>query len=121
MNSCWLRWDSFVIELSDPTAAAVPSYVERLAGSDRYGTAAAVSASVFTNPSAVSKVFVATGGDFPDALAAAAAGGFVGGPVLLVGDTVPVATASELARLNPSVIYVVGGTAVISNSVASML
>ena len=113
--------DSFVIELSDPTAAAIPSYVERLSGADRYGTAAAVSASVFTNPSAVSKVFVATGGNFPDALAAAAAGGYVGGPVLLVGDTVPAATASELARLNPSVIYVVGGTSVVSSAVESAL
>jgi putative cell wall-binding protein len=56
-------------------------------------------------------VYVATGENFPDALGAAAAAAVQGGPVLLVRNTsIPAATAAELARLSPNVIYVAGGT-----------
>jgi hypothetical protein len=41
--------------------------------------------------------------------------------VLLVNDDVPAPTAVELARLKPATVYVVGGTSVISNTVASKL
>jgi putative cell wall-binding protein len=111
--------DSVRVVITEPTSPA--SYVKRLAGPDRYATAAAVSAEVFSDPSAVDTVFVATGSNFPDALGAAAAAGHVGAPVLLVGDTVPGATAAELNRLNPTNIYVVGGPAVVSDSVVASL
>ncbi len=66
--------------------------------------------------------YVATGLNFPDALAAAAAGGFRGGPVLLVTrDTIPAPTASELGRLKPERIVVIGSTGVVGNSVAANL
>jgi putative cell wall-binding protein len=41
--------------------------------------------------------------------------------VLLVNGDVPAPTAVELARLNPATVYVVGGTSVVSNTVASKL
>lgn len=109
--------------MSDAVVATLGAYgtVVRLSGSNRYNTAAAVSAEVYKTPSAVDTVFVATGSNFPDALGAAAAAGHLGAPVLLVGETVPGATASELTRLGPSKIYVVGGSAVISDAVAASL
>ena len=92
--------------------------VSRLAGSDRYGTAAAVSAAVF-DPG-VPAAYLATGLNYPDALAGAAAAGFVGGPVLLVAtNEVPVVTAAELQRLEPQQIYVLGGTGAVTDQVAN--
>ncbi len=54
----------------------------RLFGADRYATAAAVSAGTF--PAGAPVAYLATGSDYPDALAAAAAAGGRG-PVLLGG------------------------------------
>ncbi|MGZ6296376.1 MAG: cell wall-binding repeat-containing protein [Candidatus Limnocylindrales bacterium] len=92
----------------------------RLAGADRYGTAAAVSAATFAP--GVPIAYVATGADFPDALAGAPAAAHAGGPVLLVTrDSIPAATASELERLQPTRIVVLGGSSVVSTAVASAL
>jgi cell wall-associated NlpC family hydrolase len=91
--------------------------IVRLAGSDAFGTAAAVSAATFARGTSVA--FIATGTAFPDALAGAAAAGGRG-PVLLVTPTsVPSATATELARLAPQRVVVLGGTSAVSDSVAS--
>ncbi len=92
----------------------------RLAGSDRYATAAAISRAGFAP--GVSTAFVATGANFPDALAGAPASAQLGGPVLLVtGSSIPAATATELSRLKPQRIVILGGTGVVANSVATKL
>jgi putative cell wall-binding protein len=94
--------------------------VSRQAGADRFGTAAAISAATYAP--GVPVAYVATGLDFPDALAAAAAAGQLGGPVLLVRPgSVPAATAAELARLRPARIVVVGGPSSVSAAVAETL
>ena len=63
-------------------------------------------------------VYVATGLNFPDALGAAGAAGVAMGPVLLVAqNSIPPETLAELNRLAPTRIVIVGGTAVISNTV----
>ena len=92
----------------------------RIAGSNRYATAAAVSrATVATNAPIA---YVATGLTFPDALAAGAAAGVQGGPVLLTEQTsLPEATRDELTRLRPQRIVVLGGTSAVSDSVATAL
>jgi putative cell wall-binding protein len=98
----------------------LPNHVTRYAGADRYGTAAAVSRASF-DPG-VSTAYVATGANFPDALAAGAAAADAGGPVLLVApNAVPAATAAELDRLNPDVIKVVGGPSAVSDQVLESL
>ena len=99
---------------------AYASKVRRLSGIDRYTTAAAISADAFgTN---VPVAYVATGENFPDALAAAAAAGFRSGPVLLTKSTgLPSTTAAELGRLKPAEIVVLGGTGIVSNDVAAKL
>jgi hypothetical protein len=89
-------------------------------GADRYATAAAISASHFAP--GVPVVFVATGITFPDALAAGPAAARLGGPVLLVRqDTLPDATASELTRLAPKRIVVLGGEGAVSAGVLTAL
>ena len=79
-------------------------------------------ASRATAASSTPVVYVAVGDNFPDALGAASAAAVQGGPVLLVQkDTIPSETKGELSRLAPDVIYVSGGTAVISDSVFNAL
>jgi len=103
-------------ELRGYTAGAVT----RLAGSDRYATAAAISASVFAADASV--VYIATGATFPDALAAGAAAARARAPILLVARTaLPAATAAELARLGPDKIVVMGGTSMVSDGVLQQL
>ncbi|MCV0403143.1 MAG: cell wall-binding repeat-containing protein [Chloroflexi bacterium] len=99
---------------------ATSGVVTRIAGSDRYATAARTSASAFASGAPVA--YVATGSSFPDALAGGVAAGRQGGPVLLVETgSVPSATANELSRLKPAKIVVLGGTSVVSDGVLSRL
>ena len=106
-----------------PGGSSVPTggpEMQRLSGSDRYATAAAVSAASFAP--GVPVAYVATGSNFPDALAAGAAAAERGGPVLLVaGTSVPSSTATELARLRPGTIRVIGGPGVVSDGVLDTL
>ena len=94
--------------------------VSRIAGADRYGTAAAISKARFGG--GASTVFVATGAGFPDALAGAPAAAKARGPVLLTArHELPSFTAAELARLSPTKIVVLGGAGVIADAVVSQL
>ena len=90
--------------------------VTRLAGSNRFSTAAEISRSTFYPR--VPVVHIATGRNFPDALAGTPAAALNGGPILLVErDSIPRATADELKRLKPGRIVIVGGRAVVSAGV----
>ncbi len=94
--------------------------VTRIAGEDRYGTAAALSASVF--PAGTPVAYVATGEDFPDALAGGPAAVADGGPILLTApDRLPASTRAELARLAPGRIVVLGGASAVSEAVVAEL
>ena len=67
-------------------------------------------------------MYIATGENFPDAVTAGAAGGSAAGPVLLVRqNSIPGPTLDELNRLQPATIVIVGGTAVISQTVEEQL
>jgi putative cell wall-binding protein len=91
----------------------------RIAGGDRYETAAALSAATFESADVV---YVASGHSAADAMVAGVAAAANGAPLLLVGrNHVPAATAAELARLHPARIVLVGGTAAVSDAVASAL
>lgn len=94
--------------------------VTRLAGSDRYATAAAISAANFDR--GVDVAYVAVGSNFPDALAGGPVASLDGGPILLTQtEVIPRATTDELLRLAPEAIVILGGTAAVSASVASQL
>ncbi len=100
-------------------AGAAPS-VSRLAGVDRFDTAVQVSRATFSSP--VPVAFIANGGTYSDALAGTPEAVADGGPVLLVTTTsVPATTVSELARLRPGRIVVLGGPAAVSDPVLATL
>ncbi len=93
--------------------------VSRLAGSNRYETAVAISSEF--DPG-VPVVYLATGTNYPDALSAASAAAFQGGPLLLTTPTsLPKVIRNELARLNPDLVVIVGGTSVVSTTVTAQL
>ena len=92
----------------------------RLAGANRYETAAAVSRASFA--AGVPVAYVATGTAYPDALAGGPAAARTGGPMLLTArGELPPATATELARLRPAKIVILGGTSAVSAGVAGRL
>jgi putative cell wall-binding protein len=99
---------SDLVDLTPPTV--------RRAGPDRYATAAEVSRTHF--PPKVETVYVATGENFADALAAGPVATAAGAPLLLVTrGSVPAATRAELKRLAPDEIVVLGGGAAVSEDV----
>ncbi|OLT39636.1 hypothetical protein BJF86_07215 [Serinicoccus sp. CNJ-927] len=90
--------------------------VSRIAGSDRYDSAARVAA---TYPAGVRTAYLATGENFPDAIGASALAGQLDAPVLLTrSDQLPSATAAQLRRLSPDRLIVLGGTGAVSSTVA---
>jgi putative cell wall-binding protein len=125
------RWLGFVagavaaaVLATAAPAEAVPIWTRIAEGTDRYDTAVKLSFAMFPTPP-VDTVYVASGEQFPDALAAgavAAAAPANGGPVLLTRrDTLPDVTKAELDRLNPTTIVLVGGTGAVAESVKTAL
>ena len=108
-----------MLQAPAPSQAAGMS-VQRFGGANRYETAAIVSANHF-GPG-VPSVYIATGADFPDALAGGPVAALGGGPILLVSQgSIPAATAAELTRLAPGRIVILGGPGVISDGVLNAL
>jgi len=100
----------------EPAAATV----DRIRGSDRYGTSVAASQAAFPGDSAPEVVYLVTGADFPDAVAAGpVAGADDGGLLLTAPDSLPVSVEAELRRLSPERIVIVGGAGAISSTVAA--
>lgn len=90
-------------------------------GASRYETAVAASHVAFADGEAP-VVVVASGVDWPDALAASALAGAVGGPVLLTRpDSLPDAVAQEIVRLGAREALVAGGEAAVSDDVMDAL
>jgi putative cell wall-binding protein len=102
----------------DTLSAVAPT--TRIGGADRFEVSAAVSKTVF--PTGANTVYVASGTAFPDALSGSSAAVAHNAPVLLVtGTAIPAAVATELDRLNPSRIIVLGGTSAVSDAVLTSL
>jgi putative cell wall-binding protein len=112
--------------VSDAVAATLRGYatsgsVSRLAGADRYATAAAVSASRWP-ANGPSVVYVATGLNFADALAAVPLAGALDVPLLLTNpSSLSVATASELLRLDPGQVIILGAGGAVSDAVGAQI
>ncbi len=95
-----------------------PPSVTRISGADRYATSAAVA----QNYASANIVYVANGGNYPDALSAAPAAAFADAPLLLTErNSLPSVVAAQIQRLQPESIVIVGGTGVVSDSVATAL
>src|SRR5690606_22461715 len=107
------------MQLRAYATANTPDEVTRLQGADRYATAAAIARQF---PSGVPVLYVASGQNFPDALAGAALAGLGGAPAVLVRtDDIPAATGGALTGLRPQRIAVLGGEVSVSAQVASQL
>lgn len=98
--------------LRQAARAAGGAAVTRIAGTDRFATAAAIADRMPPSDT----IFLAVGTDFPDALAGSAAKR--GAPVLLTsGSSLPDATSAALTRHAPGRVIVLGGRGVISDAV----
>lgn len=96
------------------------SVLNRLAGKDRYITAAEISK--YGSNNQTDYAILATGIDFPDALSAAPLAKKYNAPILLTDkDKLPDATISELKRLQVKKVYIIGGTGVITLNVEKAL
>ncbi|MFK5636094.1 cell wall-binding repeat-containing protein [Ornithinimicrobium sp. LYQ103] len=107
--------------VSDAVLAALGAYgeVSRIAGDNRYATAAKLAQEFPANPEVL---FLATGEDFPDALAAGAVATMLDAPILLTrGDHLPGATARALITLDPDRIVVLGQDGAISDEVVDIV
>lgn len=99
------------IKSSDPSITT-----ERIAGVDRYDTAARISQRAFASGSGTT--YIASGQNFPDALSAGAAGAARNVPVLLSDPKVlPNFTLTELRRLQTQKVVLIGGTVAVSDDV----
>ena len=105
--------------VSDELLAALEGHlgvpIDRIAGQNRYETAVSLAA----GHDRAETVWLASGEDFPDALAAAPAAARDGAPLLLVHpERLPAETADALSRLGPNRLVVVGGPAAVPDEVA---
>lgn len=92
--------------------------IERIAGKDRFETAAQIAAQFPTGRGAA----ITTGLNFPDALSLAAAAASQEYPLLLVSpDTLPQATADALRRISPEQLYIAGGEGAVSSAVLNKI
>ena len=96
----------------------LPGQVRRLAGSNRYATSVEVSKATF--PDGAARVYLATGRNFPDALAGGPVAANGPGPLLLVpGGCVPSSVRAEIERLGPERLVLLGGSGAVSGALAS--
>lgn len=112
--------------VSDAVAADVGSIVGtvvRIGGVDRYETSRMIVEEAFNGAVAA---FIATGRNFPDALAATAAAAKLSAPVVLVNGSSPAIDSATATLLGPAGlvvedVYIAGGTGVVSEGIAASL
>jgi putative cell wall-binding protein len=92
---------------------------DRVAGSDRYATAVAISRSHFE---AADTVVVVRGDVFADGLTSSGLAGLYGSPLLLTqSEVMPEIVSAEIERLGATRAFVVGGTQAVSGGVEDQL
>lgn len=97
--------------------AALGKKVDRRGGPDRYATSQVVNAAAY--PSATT-AYLATGTDFPDALAGSAVAGQQSAPLFVIpGTCIPRAIGSSIAAMGVKKVVILGGPSVVSDAVAS--
>ena len=95
--------------------------VSRIAGIDRYDTAALIGAKVLAKSKSTTAV-IATGDGFADALSISPVAGMDGWPVLFAkGNTLPDATSAFIKANKITTVYIVGGTGAVGTAVESAL
>ena len=93
--------------------------IVRLGGLDRVDTAIKINNSI--NASYGTPIVVATGKNFPDALSISPIAASNGWPIFLVRDDIQADFKDYLIKNKPSMIYVIGGSGVISDSMKNQV
>ncbi|WP_291050542.1 cell wall-binding repeat-containing protein [Herbiconiux sp.] len=94
------------------------SHVTRLGGADRFEASATINSRFFDS---ASEVFLATGGNFPDALAGGVLAASKSAPLLVVhGDCVPATTLAAIRSWGATKITLIGGPASLDPKVATL-
>jgi hypothetical protein len=105
-----------IVDAEAAVAQPVPRIVQRVSGSDRTATAAAVSRGVF---SSARTVVLARADEYADALAGAPLAADLDAPLLLSGrDRLSPAAATEIERLGAREAVLLGGRAALADQVA---
>jgi putative cell wall-binding protein len=110
------------MSVAAPQAGATAAFATvRVAGANRFATAAAVAAKAF--PTGAATVLVATGFNFPDALAGNYLAGQDTAPILLVNSSgaVPPETLAALSSLKTKNVIILGQTNAVGADVATAL
>lgn len=108
-----------ILSFGMPTFANSSSIATRLAGDDRYATAAAIAKEGWTQSE---YAILVCGENYPDALVAAPMAKKVNAPILLsYKDSLPSVTKQELIDLNVKKVILIGGTGVLSVDILSEL
>ena len=118
------HWDTASSEFLESAAPAPPppDMVTRLAGEDRVATALATSRDTYDKPGSATAVVLANARSFADALTGVPLAARKGGPLLLTqSDSLDPRVADELRRVlrTSSDVYLLGGTAALSERVAA--
>ena len=116
--------ENFTPRAGAKAQAEAAARTARLAGADRYQTSVAVSKVSYDDKQLLGgTVVVASGIQFPDALAGGPAAAGIGAPLLLVPPTgtVPATVVAEIKRLGVNSIVIMGGTGAISTPVENQL
>ena len=95
-------------------------HVSRMGGKDRFDTDSIIVNNLTVSPG--TPVIIASGNNFPDALGAASLAASKGWPILLSGSNqLPDKARNYISTDQPTDIYIVGGKAVLNNSVQTAL
>lgn len=109
------------VDITVGTGQDLPPLIQRIGGTTRAGTAAALAVDAF-EPDDISGVIIASGEDFPDALAVGGPATQVGEPLLLTGrDGLPPETIAALDYLQPFTITIAVGPSAVSPAVEAQL
>lgn len=102
-----------------PYKASAETAIRRVAGDNRYETAAAICNEVFQE---AERAILVSGSNFPDAITAAPLVKKMNAPILLTEkDALPFITKKTLEELKVKEVYLVGGQAVISPKIEEQL
>lgn len=125
------QWFEFGTDVSTPNNVKLGHYsgkvtqnrsvIQRLSGNDRYDTMGEIVEEAY--PSAPQEtVIVASGDNFPDALAASGLAGLADAPVILTNSYRLSARADgQISRLKPQKVVIVGGESAVSDSVVDQI
>lgn len=97
------------------------SVIQRLSGNDRYDTMGEIVEEAYPQNSS-GTVIVASGDNFPDALASSGLSGLADAPVILTNSYKLSARADgQISRLNPNKVVVIGGKSAVSDGVINQI